>query len=120
MCGIVGVISKEPRQLQYSDLSLFNEMLICGSIRGDDSTGVFSVNEHGNVNFLKLATPPYNLIKSVDGLSSSPNLQSDSFNTKIVSPNCSAIRLSVSASLVRSKSPYHILPSFNVITLALK
>ena len=66
MCGIVGVISKEPRQLQYSDLSLFNEMLICGSIRGDDSTGVFSVNEHGNVNFLKLATHPYNLIKSVE------------------------------------------------------
>ena len=46
------------------DMDLFKDMLICDSIRGEDSTGAFAVKGNGNSNFLKLATHPFNLVKS--------------------------------------------------------
>ena len=64
MCGIVGVISKLPRGINFGTMECFAEMLITDSIRGPDSTGVFSVTGEGNASYLKLATHPYNLIKS--------------------------------------------------------
>ena len=64
MCGIVGIISKQPKSLTYTHADLFKEMLICDSIRGEDSTGIFSINDSGNASFLKLATHPFNLINS--------------------------------------------------------
>lgn len=47
---------------------LFEEMLVCDSVRGDDSTGVFGVNKTGNVTYIKLASHPYNLLKTSEYL----------------------------------------------------
>lgn len=64
MCGIVGIVAKKDKGLTVPHLEVFREMMICDSIRGEDSTGVFSVNDSGNASFLKLATHPFNLVDS--------------------------------------------------------
>ena len=64
MCGIVGILSKKRNRFNFSDLDVFRDMLITDSIRGEDSTGVFTVRDSGNADWLKLATHPYNLVRS--------------------------------------------------------
>ncbi len=64
MCGIVGIIHKKKRQLNFGDLNLFKDMMIADAIRGEDSTGAFSVNANGNVEFVKISTNPFNLFKT--------------------------------------------------------
>lgn len=61
MCGIVGIISKRKNGFTYPDQDTFKEMLICDAIRGEDSTGIFSVLGSGNAEWVKLGAKPHNL-----------------------------------------------------------
>lgn len=53
MCGIVSIISKEPRGLFLYDKELFEEALTADIIRGKDSTGVFSVSMKNELHVVK-------------------------------------------------------------------
>lgn len=64
MCGIVGIIKKHKSSLTNVDIEMFREMLICDSIRGEDSTGAFYVDSNYNAHFAKLATSPHLFVKS--------------------------------------------------------
>ncbi len=66
MCGLVGIIANSSNGFNAMEMDIFRDMLVVDSIRGEDSTGIFSVNRYGNANSLKLATHPYNLVKSKD------------------------------------------------------
>jgi hypothetical protein len=63
MCGIVGIVSKSVGGLYYSDLDLFEEMLVCDSLRGLDSTGVFGVYKNKQARMLKVAAEPHSLFR---------------------------------------------------------
>lgn len=64
MCGIVGFVTKSKRSLFQCHLSLFEEMLICDSVRGNDSTGAFTVLSNNQVKALKVATNPHYLLET--------------------------------------------------------
>ena len=64
MCGIVGVITNDAIGISALQQAIFDDMLVCNQVRGDDSTGVFAVNQHFNLDWLKLASHPVNLLKS--------------------------------------------------------
>lgn len=64
MCGIVGMISTSFGGFQLKDITLFNQLLTCNSVRGEDSTGVFGVDKLGNAEYLKTKGNPFELIKS--------------------------------------------------------
>jgi hypothetical protein len=53
MCGIVACITKTRNGFNYGDADLFGEMLFADTLRGKDSTGVFAVNNLGNVGIVK-------------------------------------------------------------------
>ena len=58
MCGIVGMIAKNPTQgFSWKDKQLFTQLLYADALRGEDSTGVFGVNKYGNLIMHKAATP---------------------------------------------------------------
>lgn len=56
MCGIVGMISKNPSGFYMKDAALLDQMLYADALRGDDSTGLFGVTTEGNVHLLKEAS----------------------------------------------------------------
>jgi len=64
MCGIVGFVSKEKKPFFAKHLDLFEELLICDSIRGNDSTGAFTVLANNQVKALKVATNPHYLMET--------------------------------------------------------
>ena len=64
MCGLIATISKSGFGFLQQDLTKFNQMLVCDSVRGPDSTGVFGVNTQGNADWLKTKGNPFNLIES--------------------------------------------------------
>src|SRR6266853_5475530 len=53
MCGIVALISKEPRGLFAFDRELFEEGLVADTVRGMDSTGVFGVSMRNELHVVK-------------------------------------------------------------------
>lgn len=53
MCGIVGVATNFSNGFSYNECNAFQDMLIIDSMRGLDSTGVFGVDKHSNVEILK-------------------------------------------------------------------
>jgi hypothetical protein len=63
MCGIVGIVSKTSGGLYYNDLELFENMLVCDSLRGEDSTGVFGVYKNRQARTLKVAAEPHMLFR---------------------------------------------------------
>lgn len=64
MCGIVGFIEKK-HNLYAPDLKVFETMLLVDSLRGEDSTGAFSVyGKSGSINYIKQATNPLNLFRT--------------------------------------------------------
>jgi hypothetical protein len=63
MCGIVGIVSKSKSGLFSTDLDLFEEMLVCDSLRGLDSTGVFGVYKNHQASTLKVAAEPHSLFR---------------------------------------------------------
>lgn len=58
MCGLVGVICKGNFGFNNEQLNVFSELLWVDALRGFDSTGVFSVNNIGNVYWAKESSNP--------------------------------------------------------------
>jgi hypothetical protein len=76
MCGIVGVISKVSGGLYYTDLDIFQNLLVCDSLRGEDSTGVFGVYKNRQARTLKVAAEPHMMFRCPEW---------DDFRTKAIS-----------------------------------
>lgn len=55
MCGIVGFLSAFKNGFDYHETQAFRDMVVIDTLRGYDSTGVFGVNNLGNVGLLKAA-----------------------------------------------------------------
>lgn len=64
MCGIVGIVTKHSQGFFKPDLDLFEQMLLCDSIRGLDSTGVIAVLKNRQARLLKHNTHPLNMMAS--------------------------------------------------------
>ena len=64
MCGVIGMVSSEPSGFNQSNIKIFNNLLWVNTLRGNDSTGVFGVNKHGNVDFLKTVGSAHNMLSS--------------------------------------------------------
>ena len=58
MCGLVGMVAKRRSGFFGFYDDYFKNILVVDSIRGEDSTGVFSVDTDGDVHVLKEATTP--------------------------------------------------------------
>ena len=56
MCGLVAIVSKNKVGFNFKDKTIFLQMLISDMFRGMDSTGIFAVNKHGNLNMIKDAS----------------------------------------------------------------
>lgn len=71
MCGIVGLISQYTNGFNNDEMSIFSDLLFLDTVRGFDSTGVFGVENSGNVYMHKeasnglafLQTPEYKQFK---------------------------------------------------------
>lgn len=61
MCGIVGAISLKPSGFMYKDKQIFNQLLYANMLRGQDATGVFTVDSVGNLDMIKAALPSPNM-----------------------------------------------------------
>lgn len=55
MCGLVGVITKHRNGFSNPQLSVFETLLFVDTLRGEDSTGIFAINNIGNVGIAKEA-----------------------------------------------------------------
>ena len=64
MCGIVAMLTTSKWGFVQNDIERFNQLLVCDSVRGPDSTGVFAVNSFGNLQYMKEKGNPFNLIES--------------------------------------------------------
>ena len=64
MCGLVGVIIKGRNGFNYKQLEVFETLLFLDTLRGEDSTGVFAVNNIGNVGIAKDAVTGENFLKT--------------------------------------------------------
>jgi hypothetical protein len=56
MCGIVGIATNFTNGFNYKETDALRDMLFIDTLRGLDSTGVFGVDKHSNVEILKEAT----------------------------------------------------------------
>src|SRR5574343_333292 len=56
MCGIVGIVSRFNNGFSSGEMDMFTTMLFVDTLRGFDSTGVFGVDMHGNVDVHKEAS----------------------------------------------------------------
>lgn len=62
MCGIVGIIAKNPSGFFGKDADMFEQLLYANAVRGWDATGVFGVTKLGNVDIKKQAITAANFI----------------------------------------------------------
>ena len=93
MCGIVGIISKNQAGLYHTDMDLFEDLLVCDSLRGLDSTGVFGVYKNRQARTLKVAAEPHMLFRCNEW--SDFKTKAVSSMTMVVGHNRSATRGSV-------------------------
>lgn len=61
MCGIVGLVKKQIGGIYAADTDLFEQLLLCDSVRGADSTGSFMITRNKQARLLKHDTHPMNL-----------------------------------------------------------
>jgi hypothetical protein len=66
MCGIVGLVSNYTNGFIVNEADAFTEMLVIDSFRGLDSTGVFGVDNIGNVGIMKEASHGLNFVLTPD------------------------------------------------------
>lgn len=66
MCGLFCIISKNDYGFTEKQLTIFTQGLYADTLRGEDSTGVFSVTNAGNVHTIKDAIPGYSFTKNKD------------------------------------------------------
>lgn len=64
MCGLIGLISRRQHGFLFSDLDIYEQMLLINSLRGKDSTGVFTRFRNGDVRVIKHGSHPYNLFRT--------------------------------------------------------
>jgi len=64
MCGLVCVINKGKYGFNNKDLDAFELMLFMDTLRGEDSTGVFLIDNNGNVQIAKEAVDGPTFLKS--------------------------------------------------------
>lgn len=64
MCGLVGLISRKQNGFFHGDLDLMQNLLLLDQIRGDDSTGVYTVMRDGNVTITKIGSHPMHLFST--------------------------------------------------------
>lgn len=60
MCGIVGMYLKT---VDHKDRTIFNQLLFLSSLRGSDSTGVFTVNDRMGWSSQRLAESPQDFLR---------------------------------------------------------
>jgi len=77
MCGIVGMISSNPAGFNWENIRVFNNLLWVDALRGDDSTGVFGVNKHGNVDYAKTVGDTHVMMNSPEYREFKQNIFSD-------------------------------------------
>lgn len=61
MCGLVGLISRKSNGFYHADMQLMQNLLLLDQIRGEDSTGVFTVMRDGNLRITKVGSHPAHL-----------------------------------------------------------
>lgn len=66
MCGIVGIVSKQWNGLNAFHADIFKDLLIADSVRGLDSTGVFSIDCKNRGQLLKQAVDPHVFLRNPD------------------------------------------------------
>ena len=95
MCGLVAAIAKTRNGLSYRTLDAFETLLRIDSLRGEDSTGVFVVNNYGNVGIGKDVGDGFSYLKDNDW----KELRGHAFNNgwAVVGHNRKATRGSVTA-----------------------
>ena len=64
MCGIVGMLSRKPAGFFHSDMDIMEGMLLLDTLRGEDSTGVFTVAKDNSVAITKIGSHPLHLFAS--------------------------------------------------------
>jgi hypothetical protein len=64
LCGIVGLISRRPAGFNFSDMEMYENMLLIDSLRGKDSTGAFTRFRNGDVRVIKHGSHPFNLFRT--------------------------------------------------------
>lgn len=62
MCGLVGVCRLEPYAAGYKERQVFHNLLVAGSVRGTDGTGVMIISDDGKSRALKIGSHPYHLM----------------------------------------------------------
>lgn len=56
MCGLVCAVSKNSYGFNFKEVKVFDELLYCDAVRGDDSTGAFGIDRlNGDVTLIKQA-----------------------------------------------------------------
>ena len=63
MCGLFCIISKSEYGFTDRQINIFTQGLFADTLRGEDSTGAFSVTKSGNVHTIKDAVPGHTFIK---------------------------------------------------------
>ena len=63
MCGLFCIISKNEYGFTDKQINIFTQGLFADTLRGEDSTGAFSITKSGNVHTIKDAVPGHTFIK---------------------------------------------------------
>lgn len=64
MCGIVGLIARKQAGFYHTDMELMEGLLLLDTLRGEDSTGVFTVFKDNSVSINKIGSHPLHLFSS--------------------------------------------------------
>ena len=64
MCGLFCIISKSENGFTDKQINIFTQGLFADTLRGEDSTGAFSVTNSGNVHTIKDVGPGHTFIKN--------------------------------------------------------
>lgn len=64
ICGIVGLIARRPAGFNFAAADLYEDMLLVDTLRGKDSTGVFTRFRNGDVRIIKHGSHPLNLFRT--------------------------------------------------------
>lgn len=64
MCGLVAIVNKSKYGFSHNDVAAFELMLFMDTLRGEDSTGVYLVDNVGNVKIAKAAIDGPNFLNT--------------------------------------------------------
>jgi len=64
MCGIVGIADFSKQAIGYSELNMFQQLLIADSARGMDGTGIIKISDKGASDWRKIQGHPFALFEA--------------------------------------------------------